>query len=55
MTSTSLMREAGHSKPVLWDNPEGWGGEGGEAGSGWGTCAPMADSCLCMAKPSTIL
>ena len=26
MTSTSLMHEAGHSKPVLWDNPEGWGG-----------------------------
>ena len=28
MTSASLMREAGHSKPVLWDNPEGWGEEG---------------------------
>ena len=26
------MHEAGHSKPVLWDNPEGWGGEGGEGG-----------------------
>ena len=23
------MPEAGHSKPVLWDNPEGWGGERG--------------------------
>ena len=23
MTSTSSMQEAGHSKPVLWDNPEG--------------------------------
>ena len=23
------MLEAGHSKPVLWDNPEGWDGEGG--------------------------
>jgi len=23
------MHEAGHSKPVLWDNPEGWDGEGG--------------------------
>ena len=32
MTSTSLVHEAGHSKPVLWDNPEGWG----EEGSGWG-------------------
>ena len=29
MTSASLMQEAGHSKPVLWDSPEGWGGEGG--------------------------
>ena len=26
MTSASPMHEAGHSKPVLWDNPEGWGG-----------------------------
>ena len=24
----SSIHEAGHSKPVLWDNPEGWGGEG---------------------------
>ena len=23
------MHEVGHSRPVLWDNPEGWGGEGG--------------------------
>ena len=22
------MHEAGHPKPVLWDNPEGWDGEG---------------------------
>ena len=28
MTSASLVHEAGHSKQVLWDNPEGWGGEG---------------------------
>ena len=32
MTSASLMHEAGHSKPVLWANPEGWGGEGGGRG-----------------------
>ena len=32
MTSASLMHEAGRSKPVLWDNPEGWGGEGGGRG-----------------------
>ena len=37
MTSASSMHEAGHSKLVLWDNPEGWVGEGGERGaSGWG-------------------
>ena len=23
------MHEAGHPKLVLWDNPEGWDGEGG--------------------------
>ena len=30
MTSPSSMLEAGHSKPVLWDNPERLDGEGGE-------------------------
>ena len=29
MTSASLMDEARHSQPVLWDNLEGWGEEGG--------------------------
>ena len=28
MTSPSLMQETGHPKPVHWDNPEGWNGEG---------------------------
>ena len=38
MTSANLMHEAGHSKLMLWDNPEGWGGEGGgKQASGWGT------------------
>ena len=42
------MHETGHSKPVHWDSPEGWDGEGGERGSGrGGTCAPMADSGQC--------
>ena len=27
-TSPSLMHEAGHSKPVVWDNTEGSGREG---------------------------
>ena len=33
MTSVSLMHEAGHPKPVLWDNPEGYAGE--EMGGGF--------------------
>ena len=37
MTSASSVHEAGHPKPVLWDNPEGWGGEGGGRGFGMGT------------------
>ena len=45
------MHEAGHSKPVLWDNPEGLGGEGvGRRVQDGGTRAPIADSCQCMAK-----
>ena len=32
MISASSMHETGHLKPVLWDNPEGWGGEGGGRG-----------------------
>jgi len=33
------MHETGHSKPVYWDNPEGWDGEEGSrvGGLGWGT------------------
>ena len=31
------MHETGHSKPMHWDNPEGWNGEGRwEEGSEWG-------------------
>ena len=55
MTSASSMQEVGHSKPVLWDNPEGWGGEEG----GWGVqdrgICTMADSHKCMAKTITML
>ena len=29
MASANSMHEAGHSKSVLWDNPDGCGGEGG--------------------------
>ena len=41
------MHEAGHPKPVLWNNPVGWGGKGGERGvqDGGDTCIPVANSC----------
>ena len=56
MTSASLMHEAMHSKPVLWDNPEEWGGDrGGWGVQDWGTHGTMADPCQCMAKTTTIL
>ena len=34
MTSANSMHEVGHSKPVFWDNSEGWGWEEGGSG-GW--------------------
>ena len=56
MTSTSLMHEAGYLKTVLWDNPEGWGGEGRGRGFRMGdTRTPVADSCRRIAKTTTIL
>ena len=49
MTSTRSTHEAGHPKPVLWDNPEGEGEKGGGNGvQKWGEgdiCTPVADSC----------
>ena len=30
MTSASSMQEVGHSKPMLWEHPEEWGGDGSE-------------------------
>ena len=49
-----LMHETGCSGLVHWDNTEGWDGEGGGFRMG-DTCTPMADSCKCMAKTTTIL
>ena len=40
--SASSMPETGHSQPVLWDNPEGWGGRETGGGSGWGVEKEMA-------------
>ena len=37
MISAISMHEAGQSKLVLWDNPEGWdGGRGRGRDAGWG-------------------
>ena len=57
MTSASLMHKAGHPGPVLCDNLEGWGGEGGGRVvlQGGDTCLPVADSCSCMAEAITVL
>ena len=32
MTSANSVHEVGHPKLVLWENPEGWGREGGGRG-----------------------
>ena len=55
MTSANSIHEAGHAKLVLWDNPEGWGGEGGGRGIQNGSYTHMADSHQCVAKTTTIL
>ena len=50
------MHETGCLGLVHWDDPERWDGEGGGGVFRMGdTCIPMADSCQCMAKPTTIL
>ena len=56
ISSPGSMHETGRSGLVHWDDPERWDGEGGGRGLRMGnTCAPMADSCQCMAKTTRIL
>ena len=56
IASPGLMHETECSGLVHWDDPEGWDGEAGGRGFRMGnTCTPMADSCECMAKTTTIL
>ena len=50
------MHETGCSGLVHWDDPGGWDGEGdGRGACGWETRVPVADSCRCLAKTTTIL
>ena len=55
MTSASWIHEAGHSMPMLWDNPEGYGGEGGGRGVQDGGARVHLWLIHGMAKPTTIL
>ena len=56
IASPGSMHETGCSGLVHWDDPEEWYGEEGGRGFRMGnTCTPMADSCQCMAKTTTIL
>ena len=54
IASPGLMHETGCSGLVHWDDPEGWNEEGVGFRMG-NTCTPVADSCQCMAKTTTIL
>ena len=56
MTNPSLMNETGHSKPLHWENLEGWVGEGErEAQEGEGICIHIADSLCRSAETNTTL
>ena len=56
MTSTNSMHEAGHTKPVLWDSPEGWDGVGNGKGiHDRGTYVHLRLIHVNMAKTTTIL
>ena len=55
IASSGSMHEAGYSGLVHWDDPGGWDGvRGGREVQAGTTCTPMADSCQCMAKTTTI-
>ena len=49
------MHETGYSGLVHWDDREGWDRDVGGGLRMGNTCTPMADSCECMAKMTTIL
>ena len=46
IASPGSMQDTGCSGLVLWDDPEGWYGEGGGRGVQDGNmCTPVADAC----------
>ena len=53
IASPGSMHDTGCSGLVHWDDPEGKDREGSGRGvfRMGNTCAPMVDSCQCMAKP----
>ena len=56
MHETGCSGQIHWDDPEDWDDPEGWDGEGGGRGFRMGNaCTPMADSCQCTAKTTTIL
>ena len=57
VASPGSMHNTGCLGLVHWDNPERWYGQGGarRVQAGGDTCTPVADSCQCMAKTTTIL
>ena len=56
VASPGSMHQTGCSGLVHWDDPGGWDGEGhGRGVVDGGTCVPVADSCQCLAKTTTIL
>ena len=56
IASPGSMQDTGSLGLVHWDDPEGCYGVGGGRGVQDGnTRTPMADSCQCMAKTTTML
>ena len=56
MASPSLMHETGHSKPMHWNKQRDGMRREVDGAFGMGdTGTPVADSCQCMAKTTTIL
>ena len=51
ITSPESMHDTGCLGLVHWDDREGWDRDVGGGLRMGNTCAPMADSCQCMAKP----